>query len=208
MSFNYTSFQEIITLLAWSKSGGLELSTNGLGYLLGGSNLFLLFFQKWVYLFLAKKYGNYLLSIYCLIVLPIITTVLPATSLISSIYLKYSALFLLCIAWYLIEFLVFTAILVLLNNSVPRSELGKLNGFAMSLNCIARMLAPASMGATFALFIKSWLPQPLNYSFSFYILAGIELVALFFTYKINKENEESYKDNQDKKLSLIELEIQ
>ena len=204
MSFSSTCFQELITLYSWAKteSGGLELSTNEIGYLLGGINLVLLFFQRQFYMTFYKKLGNIKLSQYSLITWTVIISSLPITSTIENQYFKYSFLFLVCLLWYLADFVLFTSIFVILNNSVPSNELARLNGSIISLNCLGRMLAPTTIGTTFALSVNSGLTFPLNYAFSFYLIASVLIVGVFCSFKLGSE--ETSEDKNEIALTEIE----
>ena len=205
-TFSFTAFQELITLFAWAKldKGGLELSTTYIGYLLGGSNMILLLFQRQIYMQFVKKIGNIATSRIGFIMLTVTTCILPIMSMVSNDYIKIILLPALCVVWYLSDFMVHTSMLVLLNNSVHPSELGRVNGTTMSLNCFARMFAPASIGAVFAWTINSKISQPLNYSCTFYLLAIINLIAVAYTYKIFKENEKKYQEKSSE-IALVEI---
>ena len=206
ISFSFTAFQEVITLFSWAttESGGLELSTTGIGLLLGCSNIFLLFFQKQLYMYMVRKIGNIASCRLCLMCIPVITAMIPLTSLIRNTYMQASLLFVLCVLWFLFDFIASTATSVLINNSVHPSEIGRVNGATMSISCMTRFVAPGLMGATFAWTIESFLPQPLNSSFAFYVLSAVYCVGLMYSYKIDKSCEGSY-EKQSSEIALIDI---
>ena len=192
--FNYQSFLTILTQYAWAKpkSGGLGLNTTDIGLLLAISSISILLFQQLIYLFFVKRSGNISILRYSLILQPAITIIIPITSILGNQNAKLIVLVILCAVWYLIDFLLSTAIIVLLNNSVHPSELGRVNGAVMSLICIARVIAPTVSGWTFALILNSSLSQPFNYSGAFILLGSTQLISFLFTYKLDKKSESSY----------------
>ena len=107
IAFASTGFLELIALLSWAEagSGGLELTTTQIGYLLGTSNLLLLLFQKQLYTYLASVMGNVLVSRYGLLAAPIISVIVPLSGIIQNTYLKFSVLLSLCMFWFFLIFL-------------------------------------------------------------------------------------------------------
>lgn len=204
-SFIGTSFQELITLFAWAKksSGGLELETKYIGLLLGGSNFALLMFQRRAYVYLVNTIGNPAITKYSLFFLSIFTSLIPLTGLLTNDYIKFSLLPILCIIWYFSEFILCTSLVVQLNTSVHPSELGRITGFSMTLNCIARMIAPTSTGFLFARTINSSLPQPFNTSCSYYLLSCMTLLGLAASKKLEKTSEKSPNPSE---IALVEIE--
>ena len=203
LGFSYTGFQELIALLSWAEadSGGLQLTTTQIGYLLGASNLLLLLFQRQLYVYLARVMGNIMIPRYGLFAAPFVSILVPLSGLIHDTYAKFTVLLFLCMLWFFLDFATNTATMVLMNESVHPEELGRLNGINVSMVCAIRMISPIAVGYTFALAIESWLPQPFNYSCGFYLVAIAQCVGLLFTFKI-----QSGSDNRVTKLnSEVEL---
>ena len=193
--FNSTAFLELITLFAWSKrkSGGLEYSPSKIGYLLGISNIVLLLVQRNMYLRLENNLGVWKMGKYTWALIPVITLIIPLVSFIKNDTALYVLIIILCTVWMFLEFCICTCALVALNNSVPHCELGKITGISMSLNCLFRAFAPATVGILFSATIKnSVLPHPLNYSIVFYSLAAIQHCGYWCFIKINKSCEKPY----------------
>jgi MFS family permease len=196
LSYNSTGFQELIILFFWAKreSGGLEISTSQIGYISGGSISILLLFQRTAYMLLVNTIGNLLLCKYSLMVFPVLTILLPLSSIIENDHIRHICVVLLVIHWFLLDFFAYTAILVFSNNSVEQEEMGKFNGLIMTISCLGRMLSPITLGALFSYTIDSTLFYPLNYTSSFFLLVGVELLGLFYVRKIDllceKQNDE------------------
>ena len=203
IAFASTGFLELIALLSWAEagSGGLELTTTQIGYLLGTSNLLLLLFQKQLYTYLASVMGNVLVSRYGLLAAPIISVIVPLSGIIQNTYLKFSVLLFLCMVWFFFDFSANTATMVLMNESVHPKELGRLNGINVSISCAIRMVAPVVVGFTFASAIDSGLPQPINYSCGFYLIAIAQCFALIFACRLQNDRD----DELNKPASEVEI---
>ncbi|OMJ87005.1 hypothetical protein SteCoe_11331 [Stentor coeruleus] len=206
VSYNFTAFQELITLFSWAKksAGGLELSVESIGYLLGGTNFTILFVQKPFYMYIVHNYGNYNIAAFGLISMAINISLMPYVSIIQNSYIAYGVLFFLCIIFYMLDFMISTSVLVMINNSVPHHELGRINGTTMSLNSLVRALAPTSIGLLFALTINSGLPLHFNVTTSFFYLSSLALVADFFAFKICKSIENGCEDIS-KEIALVDI---
>lgn len=206
ISYNFTAFQELITLFSWAKrsTGGLEMSVESIGYLLGGTNFAILFVQKPFYMYVVHNYGNYNIAAYGLIAQAINIVLMPYASIIQNSYIAYGVLFFLCIIFYMLDFMISTSVLVMINNSVPHYELGRINGTTMSLNSLVRAFAPASIGLLFALTISSGLPLHFNATTSFFYLSTLILVADFFAFKICRSVENHYEE-ASKEIALIDI---
>ena len=207
LSFNATAFQELITLYCWAKrkSGGLELSSQQIGYILGISNFGLLFIQRNLFLFFSNKVGMLGLCKWGFFLLPFFSLSVPLSSLIENEDLCFAYMIFVCIFWYFADFSVCTAILVVMNHSVPNYELGKLNGATMSINCLLRALAPVTIGSLFAFTITNDnLHNPINYSICFYFLVIVQFLGLYFSLKISSSTQEAYKEATSE-IPLVEM---
>ncbi|OMJ86353.1 hypothetical protein SteCoe_12140 [Stentor coeruleus] len=151
MYFNAAASIEAITLLLWARkdTGGFEMSVQEIGYMIGCSNLFILLFQRQFYMYFVHRYGNYIVCIYGLTFLAIVNAIIPFVSVIENTYVTFCLLFILCITFNMLEFMISSSILVMQNNSVPPHELGRLNGTTSSLASFARSFAPALTGLYF-----------------------------------------------------------
>lgn len=208
MYFNGAASTEAITLLLWARkdSGGFEMSVQGIGYIIGGSNLAILLFQRQFYMYFVHRYGNYNVCIYGLFSLAIANAIIPFVSVIEDTFTTIFLLFLLCAAFNMLEFMISAAILVLQNNSVPPHELGRLNGTTSSLASFARSFAPALTGFLFSSTISSRLPLHLNCALTFLCIAGLILFADFVALKVCKTNEKSYVEKEkEKEIALVDI---
>jgi MFS family permease len=207
ISFHFTAFQELLTLYCWAerKSGGLELTSRQIGFLLGFSNFCLLFVQRYLFLLLKARLGVMKIARVFLFVLPFLSISVPIASLMPNENLALVYLMVIYLCWYFSDFAVCTAVLVLINHSVPTHELGKINGMTMSLNCFVRAFAPITIGTLFACTIRNdSLPQPINYSVCFYFLLVIEFIGFYYTLKIHVSAEQPYKEPESE-IPLVEI---
>jgi hypothetical protein len=140
----------------------------------------------------VNKIGNLSLCKGSFIIFPAVTILMPLSSFIENQYLRHTCVVLLVIFLLLLDFFIFTSVLVFSSNAVGKKELGKLNGLVLMVNCLGRMLSPITIGAFFAYTIDSTVFFPLNYASSFLLLIAIQFIGLFAASKIdpesNKEN--------------------
>ena len=190
-SFNSTAYNELFPLWCWARrdDGGLNFSMMEIGYAMAGSYFLLVLVQQWTYRKLARKKG-YLWCTTCGSVLmsPVIFAI-PWISYTSIPELQWTYIIALSMAWYFLCFQVLTSQFVMTNNTVLRSERGKLNGLCMTVGSLARALAPLCMGLFFASTATSGLPFPVNYTFCFTLLSVLSLAMAFLSRYIPKEVE-------------------
>ncbi|XP_065841411.1 uncharacterized protein [Oscarella lobularis] len=75
-------------------------------------------------------------------------------------------------------------VFLFINNSVPKQHVGAVNGLAISLSSIARMLAPSFGTSLFAWSIDEGATQigfPLDYHFAFYLFSLVYLASLLLS---------------------------
>ena len=194
IGLTYTSFQELLTLLAWAKqeNGGVEMTETEIGSFIGITYCIMLAYQKPFYSLLAKYYGNLHLAQSLFIIAMPFTIGVPLICLIDNTIIRYIFLMILCCGFFTIDFLLYVSVNVLINNSVPSRELGRLNGLIMTIVSISRFLASWIFGSIFAWTIDSWLPSPLNSCFSYLLIIIFQFLGLYYTHKILRENENKY----------------
>ncbi|CAG9332115.1 unnamed protein product [Blepharisma stoltei] len=176
---NSTAMNELMVLYLWTdrKNGGFELDPNEIGLFLGSSTILIVLFQKSLASFIIKKLGLATTTkVTTFLAIPILLLGPFASFLNQTQLAKWLVLRLIQMSWITVNIISFTAISCMSNNSVVPGERGRMNGLFMTSASLAKAFAPLLIGFTFANTVKSGMIFPLNYSFSFYLLALIEVL--------------------------------
>jgi len=91
--------------------------------------------------------------------------------------------------------LVFTSLLLLINNSVHRSSMGLLNGICQSFVAFSRMVGPVSSAFIFAFTLGNNLPFPFDLRLIFIIVGLSHLVVFFLSFLLRRHLETPKEDN-------------
>ncbi|CAG9315584.1 unnamed protein product [Blepharisma stoltei] len=176
---NSTAMNELMVLYLWTdiKYGGFELNPKEIGLFLGASTILIAIFQKNIASFMIKKYGLVRTAkITTFLAIPILLLAPLASLLNRDLVFRWVVLALIQMTWITVNIISFTAISCMSNNSVISQERGRMNGLFMTSASLAKSIAPLLIGFTFTSTVKDGLFFPLNYSFSFYLIAAIEVV--------------------------------
>eukprot|EP01080_Neovahlkampfia_damariscottae_P007124 gene7124-11287_t len=78
--------------------------------------------------------------------------------------------------------MMFTSAILMVNNCVPKEDLGKLNGIAQSFVALTRAIGPSIATPIFALSISNNMPYPFDVHLIFYLAAFISLIVFPLTF--------------------------
>ena len=188
ISFTYIQFDELFAL--WSRlpldEGGLEFDSSEMGkaYAIGGISLFLyqmfLFSRIERYLGTLRTFQSGLLfSIPAFLILPLANKF--ENRVVVWVIIAFAQVFRACagvqgICNCLTK--AFTAVFIMVSNSITSESRGALNGTGQTLGSLGRMLGPVFAGITFSWSLENGLPFPVDYHFLF-ILLGMIVFAIF-----------------------------
>ena len=162
--------------VAPAQSGGLELTSPQLGWVLSASGLALLGFQMIIFPPLSRRVSITRLCFFgcassgvLYALLPFVTLLAEPASVIAALLLQQSLLrcALGCC---------FTCTFTILNNSVPAESRGRMQGVAMTVGSIARAVGPTMGAELFAWSLTNGLPLPFDVHFVFLLVCGMNLV--------------------------------
>lgn len=198
---NGTAFGELLVLWQWAKikNGGFEFTTREIGTLSAITSMIYILYIKVLYKYLSDKLGitqlckrTLFINIPLLLLIPLLTLA-RYTDVLKYIFISFSTL-----CYCSIEFMSITSSLLMINNSVYSKERGKLNGYTLALGNLARGLSPPVFSSVFAFTATSGHPYPLNFSFSFILLA----ISVFLAWNIARKLDDSL--DYPKKIKLSE----
>lgn len=185
LAFYSVMYEEVYILWIRSKieENGLAFSTDQIGIALSFSGFILFFFQTFLYAHLDRLFGackTFLLAIYITIPLYIVYPYLhDLYSFPEDVKMALvMAFFAIRMA---ISYQAFTAILMMVSNSVDRSEKGSLNGLIQSFASIMRFIGPAVIGYIYSACDGNPVGSLFDYHFSFYFLAMVCLGTIIYT---------------------------
>ena len=176
---NSTAYHELISLWCWARKehGGFEFRTEDIGITLGISSTFLLLFQKRIHSYFVGKYGVLKFEQYTIgISVPVLLAIPLGTFLRYSATFSWVAVIACSICWWLNNFFCMSAMIVLSNNCVVAKERGRLNGIFLTVGSFARSISPVVFGNVFALTTESGYSYPINFAFSFNLMALIAFI--------------------------------
>ena len=82
--------------------------------------------------------------------------------------------------------MMFTCAILLVNNSVPKEDLGTLNGIAQSFVALTRAIGPSIATPIFALSISNNMPFPFDVHLIFYLAAIISIIVFPLSFFLPK----------------------
>ena len=199
IGFIYTALDETFSIWAMNNisSGGLGMTESEIGICYMVNGIASLPWNFFVYPFLDRVFGTLSLMkvglFLCIIpfcILPSLTYVFQISkagglaSLITVLLIRSCS-----------SSIIFTPIMLLINNSVAPSLLGFTNGCAQSGVALARALAPTFGGSILAFSLESHLSFPFNHFFVFLLLGSLLFVcgiaAQFLTPAVNFRKSET-----------------
>ena len=176
ISFVYIQFDELFAL--WSRlpiqEGGLEFdsSTMGKAYSIGGISLFV--YQMFLFSPIERYLGTLrtfqtglLFSLPAFILLPTASLVRENTNLVWAI-IGISHILRACAGVQ-----AFTAVFLMVNNSITAESRGGLNGLGQTLGSLGRMAGPVFAGILFSWSLENGMRFPLDYHFVFILLSMV-----------------------------------
>jgi hypothetical protein len=197
-----TLFLEIMPLWCWSSTsnGGLLFDPHQIGILLTLSNLSLILFSRRLCEHLSTSKGlRWVVVCSCICLVPL-CILMPFQSLLLPMkYVTWVSLMVSCTVSGYINYQIFNAQFLLLNNTVERARRGRINGIGMSIGSISKASGPFVGGPLFALSSTAGLPYPLNYTFTFNLLAAFYA----FQWKIAKGLSPELEESPDVRYSRL-----
>uniref|UniRef100_A0A7S1GC97 Major facilitator superfamily (MFS) profile domain-containing protein n=1 Tax=Bicosoecida sp. CB-2014 TaxID=1486930 RepID=A0A7S1GC97_9STRA len=194
-SFVQISLGEVVPLWAIAPvdAGGLGLDAGEIGTMLALGGLFMATFQIAFFPRVEKRLGPFRLaklsmsaSVAVILALPLSHATVaggaswPVTwaTFIFSVFLKDA-----------LALAAFTSQFMMINNSVPSTRRGAVNGLAMTVASIGKSIGPAFAASVFAWSATAELPWPLDYTFIFTLCAasavGCVVLACLLPQRIN-----------------------
>lgn len=158
LSFCVIGADEVFTV--WASTDiqlhGLGFGTEEIGIALGISTLPLLFIQVYIFPAAEAKFGSKkTFEVACLFLIFCLTTVAALRILLHQHTIMWVCLLLSMGITKICSVTCFSAVGILMNNSVPPEKVGVLNGIAMTFAALFRGLAPTVGGSLFAWSITS-----------------------------------------------------
>eukprot|EP00359_Climacostomum_virens_P008891 CAMPEP_0204907500 /NCGR_PEP_ID=MMETSP1397-20131031/6637_1 /ASSEMBLY_ACC=CAM_ASM_000891 /TAXON_ID=49980 /ORGANISM="Climacostomum Climacostomum virens, Strain Stock W-24" /LENGTH=398 /DNA_ID=CAMNT_0052076677 /DNA_START=237 /DNA_END=1430 /DNA_ORIENTATION=- len=173
-SINQTLYAEILPLWCWSsvENGGLNFDPHEIGLLLTAAYLIVIVFSQGLYEKLANANGlRWIVTCSSVISAPIVI-LLPFVNLIVEYkLLTWVVLVSVCTFYSYLNYQIFNAQFLLLNNTVERARRGRVNGIGMSIGSISKAVGPFIGGPLFALTSTEGFLYPFDYTFTFNLLA-------------------------------------
>ena len=202
-SFIGTGFSELMVLLIWAdkSDGGFELGPDEIGVITASTSVLMVFYIRWFYAKYTEKLGVTTgIKLSLLIFVPVMFG-FPIISLFRyENVLKWISLIVSCLACYTLDFISIASSLVMLNNTVYSHERGKIHGISMSLGNLSRGFSPPILGITFASTAGSGRPYPLNFAFSFILLAIFIFIVYIIARRLNKSLDHSKGETTEEKI--------
>ena len=200
VSFTYIQFDELFAL--WSRlpydEGGLEFdsSTMGKAYSIGGFSLF--FYQIFLfgpierYLGTLKTFQTGLIfSLPAFLLLPLAGLVRDNESAVWLI-IGVSQVLRACAGVQ-----AFTAVFLMVSNSITAESRGSLNGVGQTLGSMGRMGGPVFAGVLFSWSLENGMKFPFDYHFVFLILGLVVFSTLCVSFLLSKDIDQRERDEDD-----------
>ena len=182
VSFTNSGFYELITLWCWAdkENGGFAMTPSQIGSTLGISAIILLTVEGLIYKLLLRWMNVVAILRSATLAAGAVLMCLPLLTFLNETEIaKEIGIGIGCFCWWLISFFSLSNIMVMQNNCVINQERGRMGGISMTSNSIAKALSPVVVGSVFASTAKSGLPYPLNFAFTFVLMAGVMVVIYF-----------------------------
>lgn len=189
-----TLYAEVLPLWCWSSvyNGGLNFDPHEIGMLLTLTYIVMIIFSFKVYEHLATTKGLRWVVLCSAILCVPISALLPLTNIIVEYKgLVWVVLVVTCTFFSYLNYQIFNAQFLLLNNSVERARRGRLNGIGMSIGSISKAAGPFVGGPLFAFTSTAGLPYPFNFAFTFNLLAGCYVLQSVISRKLTTALETS-----------------
>jgi MFS family permease len=180
LAFTQIVFQEVFVF--WCNAdvhdGGLAWGTSEVGIAMALSGAVLLFVQLVIYPYVQRHVGNYTLyrdAMFAQVPMFAVTGFISA-----SVYQGPAALWtwisLHSVYRVVAQSFAFTSVMMMINNSAHPKSLGLVNGVGQASASFVRAVGPALAGVIWSHSLKNGVQFPLNYHFSFLLLAVLSLL--------------------------------
>ncbi|CAK9236620.1 unnamed protein product [Sphagnum troendelagicum] len=150
-SLHDMAYIEVFSLWCVSpkSTGGLGFTTADVGQILGLSGFVVLIFQLLIFPYLSNFLGPIMATRIPIVFSVPMVVAYPAIATLSGMALWVIVAIVSCLK-NVFTTMVFTASMILLNNSVPQDQRGAANGLSVSLASVFKAIGPAGGGALFA----------------------------------------------------------
>mmetsp|Transcript_1060 Transcript_1060/g.2592 ORF Transcript_1060/g.2592 Transcript_1060/m.2592 type:complete len:411 (+) Transcript_1060:1078-2310(+) len=205
-SISQTVFAEVLPLWCWADkaNGGLNYQINQIGLVLTCSYLALIVVQRPLYEQLVLRNGiRWILIVSLAVAIPLVILLPFQSMLITHKTVLWCSLVLVCNLYNLLNFQIFNAQNLLINNSVIQTSRGKLNGVAMSISSFCKAIGPLIGGVLFAFTSTHDWAYPFNFSFVFNILGLMFAIQLLVTRRLPSSIEDAIEKRDLSKPSVI-----
>jgi hypothetical protein len=183
---------DLIPVWTWAKKsdGGLEMSTQTIGYTIASASTAMAVVQQILFVRLTEARG-FLWMLLCnsVCLIPIATLMPQSHYLLDSPALFWAYLLTSLSLWSLFCQQVFTVEYLLINNSVQRRQRGKMNGLAMTISSLFRSAASPICTVVFARTATGGLAYPLDYRCAFSLITLVAAVNYLLSLKLPKSIE-------------------
>ncbi|EXJ67825.1 uncharacterized protein A1O5_09171 [Cladophialophora psammophila CBS 110553] len=133
-------------VLPFKFSGGFGLSTRAIGFMMAVQGAYSIFAQFFIFPFLARRLGPLYASRLAMTIWPLLYFAVPYLVLLPE-QLQKTGIYISLLTKITFQAISFPSNAILLANAVPsKSVLGKVNGFAASMACLARAFGPVVTG--------------------------------------------------------------
>ncbi|CAK9882399.1 unnamed protein product [Sphagnum jensenii] len=150
-SLHDMAYVEVFSLWCVSpkSNGGLGFTTADVGQILGLSGFVVLIFQLLIFPYLSNFLGPIMATRIPIVFSVPMVVAYPAIATLSGMALWVIVAIVSCLK-NVFTTMIFTASMILLNNSVPQDQRGAANGLSVSLASVFKAIGPAGGGALFA----------------------------------------------------------
>ncbi|KAL6072749.1 MFS domain-containing protein [Balamuthia mandrillaris] len=191
----HVAYDELISLWAIEsiETGGLDFNSSKVGLAITIGGIGLIVFNLFIYPYVDKRIGaRRAFMIGCALTCPLFISY-PCINLIAraglGIVVIWIAVLLVICARSISTALAFTSIMLLINNSATRKDLGAVNGLAQTGVALSRAISPATTGMLFSWSLKNGLAFPFNFFLVWILLAmgsgGLSIGSRLLPYSIN-----------------------
>ena len=165
---------------------GMAFSPSQIGALLMIAPLCYIVPQFVLMPFLHNRFGSKRLFIYCNLVLVFVYPMLPAATAVKDRQMLYAILVATIIVIRVCVFGCAVSINIIVNNSVEPNLLGAVNGFAISVVSIGRLIAPIMFGSIYSWSLQNIVTvktnkHPLGFPFNQFLIFLILSICSLFT---------------------------
>jgi len=198
--FYQIGFDEVLVLFTIAD---LNFDSTQIGIVQGVGGVTFFIFQLFIYYRIANRIGVLRVFQLSAIILSILICVFPAT-----VFLVFSS----ALLWPILVIIMSirnmaftsnsTSLFIMITNSSPTKDLGKVNGLAQSLSSISRTVSPILSGVIFAWSLSNGAMFPFNFYLIFLLFAIMSAVNYGISLLLPKTIDKPLNELEEKKIQI------